>query len=240
MIIMMMVAGGMCLTGAAEPITLYTNMQWGHTDAGNGYSGIGFTLRYVCDRYSGAYRLQAGAEYELTSMDIQWRNDDGLSKIGNKVHIVLTDPDLRIVGVSSTSAVVGVQEIPGTQITKISMVRNVFEQPVSLTMETPYLALYVEAQNITAVMGRERLDPALLGSVNLMAWGGAGTYGSPVEDWGLLKGTATDAPDHAPVAYLSLRERNEVPGDGSGSVPEPSAVLLGLFGLCMAGARRRR
>ena len=215
----------------SSSITLSTNFAKGGSTGGNGYSGIAFQLTPKTDRYIGSDLLTKDATYELTSIAIQWRNDSATTKIGNGVHLVVTDAsDLEVLGISDNVSAWQSVEIGGTSL--ISVVTNTFEEPVSLTLGTSYYAFYVADANVQDIEVGQPLT-ASVASVNLMAQGNnPSPYQGDAQDFSFTKGTASDSPNFAPRGALSITKK--------GSVPEPTTgtlSLLALAGLCI---RRRK
>lgn len=231
--IMMLVAAAAAAAG--EAITLSSNLTIGHSDAGNGYSGISFALRQSSDRYFyNGGSLEDGYEYSLTGIAIQWRNDNGMTKIGSGVYMAVTDVNRRVLGISRSTYVGGFEKMPGTGEEKYAVVHNNFSQPVTLARDTVYRAYYVTAENLTKVQVGEVFDLDLAGSVNLMTWGGFGTYHGPHPDWGLLLGDKMTAQEFEPVGYLTIDKSKPQ------AAPEPAGGVLALLGLGAGAMRRRR
>ncbi|MDO5450286.1 MAG: MYXO-CTERM sorting domain-containing protein [Akkermansia sp.] len=220
---------------AGEAITLSSNLTIGRSDAGNGYSGISFALRSGSDRYfyTGG-GLEDGYDYSLTGIAIQWRNDNGGTKIGSGVYMAVTDADRRVLGISRNTYVGGFEKLPGTGEEKFAVVHNNFTQPVTLLPDTVYRAYYVTEENLTRVKVGAEFDLQLAGSVNLMVWGGFGTYHGPHPDWGLLLGDNMTAQEFEPVGYLTIDKSRPQ------AAPEPAGGVLALVGLGAGAMRRRR
>ena len=215
----------------SQALTLHTDYTKGKGDTGgNGYSGIAFQLTPGTDRYVGSNLLTKDATYELTSIAIQWRNNNASTKIENGVHLVVTDAsDLEVLGISDNVSAWQTVEIGGTSL--ISVVTNTFEKPVSLTLGTSYYAFYVEHANIQNIEVGQPLT-ASVASVNLMAQGNPGVYEGAAQDFSFTKGTASDSPNFAPKGALSITKKGNVPEPTTGTLS-----LLALAGLCI---RRRK
>ena len=222
------------LTMAAEQaLTLSTDFSKGSSTGGDGYSGIAFRLTPDTDRYIGSNLLIEDATYELTSITIQWRNDKASTKIGDGVHLVVTDAsDLEVLGISNN--VSEWDEMTIGETTLINVATNTFEKSLSLSLDTSYYAFYVAHADIENVVLGQELSTQYLASVNLMAQGSSSTqvYKGAAQDFTLTKSDKLDSTNFTPRGSLAIVKNSNVPEPTTGTLS-----LLALAGLCI---RRRK
>ncbi len=218
----------------SQALTLSTDFTKGSSSGGNGYTGIAFQLTPGTDRYTNSNLLTENATYELTGITIQWRNNTNpTTKVEDGVQLVVTNAsDQKVLGISNsiTSLVAG--PLPGKEGDQINLAVHTFETPITLALKTPYYAFYVTDAKVQDIEVGQPLTVASVAPVNLMAQGGASAYTNPNTDFGTAQGLAPYGPNFAPIGYLSITKKSNVPEPTTGTLS-----LLALAGLCI---RRRK
>ncbi len=208
-------------------LTLGTDFTKGST-AGNGYSGISFTVTDDTDRYVIMPDLDGKSltsTVNLTGISVQFRNDNGTNKIADGLAMVLTDTDHKVLAISSTTNAFETITI-GEQSGVINAVCVSFDG-VTINTDEQYFAYYVAAS--TEVNIGNTITAADLASVNLMVRGTG--FSSPATDFAVTKGLTLDGVSYTPVGAISVSAE---------LVPEPATATLSLLALAGLAARRKR
>lgn len=234
--IALLALNGLALGAVSEyvdtPLTLQTNFAVGSTSAGDGYSGISFTVQDSTDRYVTTPDVAGGSlasTYTLDSIAIQFRNNSATDKIGDGLALVITDTSRQVLGISSTATAFASSYTLDNYSNTINFVDVSFTD-LTLSKGTEYFAFYVASADLTGIGVGDTLEAASVASVNLMAQGTGFT--SPSSDFSFLQGVGAASTNYTPVGAIHIT--------AGVLIPEPATATLSLLALAGLAARRRR